>query len=164
MFIEYDDYINSQEWYAKRALVLERNKGMCEHCKVKKAVHIHHLTYSRFGNELLEDLQALCFDCHQAKHPDKKLKREYLLISNISKQLNVTVLSLKKVLFRHGWMISSYVSFDGITGKENWTDMPSLLAFERKIAKRQPRTKSKGQRGPWVWDIDKIKILLDCAI
>lgn len=60
----YNEYLASNEWKAKRTLVLMRDDYKCQVCKVAKAEEIHHLTYSNIYNERLEDLQALCSNCH----------------------------------------------------------------------------------------------------
>ena len=49
---------------------------MCERCKVRKCEEAHHLTYARFGNELLEDVEALCWDCHRDAHGFKPRARK----------------------------------------------------------------------------------------
>lgn len=67
----YQKYINSEEWVAKRKLVLERARGRCEVCRHAKATQVHHLTYKNLGDEPLEDLQAVCLSCHAGHHPDK---------------------------------------------------------------------------------------------
>jgi 5-methylcytosine-specific restriction endonuclease McrA len=37
----------------------------CEKCAAKGSLHLHHLTYVRVGNELLDDVQILCPSCHR---------------------------------------------------------------------------------------------------
>jgi hypothetical protein len=54
-----------------RAEVYARSGGLCERCQRAKAVHIHHLTYARIGDELLSDLQHICIWCHCEIHPDR---------------------------------------------------------------------------------------------
>lgn len=49
----------------KRREVKQRAMGMCERCHENRMDHVHHLTYERLYNELLEDLQGLCADCHK---------------------------------------------------------------------------------------------------
>lgn len=63
------EFFQSAAWMELRRLVIDRAKGLCERCN--RAVghesnfDIHHLTYERFGGrERLDDLQALCGDCH----------------------------------------------------------------------------------------------------
>lgn len=51
-----------------------RAKSLCERCgkaicRARWEGHIHHLTYIRQGNELPEDLELVCLDCHGESHP-----------------------------------------------------------------------------------------------
>jgi len=70
--MNYEEYIRSDAWKSKRLLVKQRANGKCENpecgVKLRRGWHCHHLTYTRFGNELLEDLQALCENCHRELH------------------------------------------------------------------------------------------------
>lgn len=68
---EYENYIHSPKWREKRRQVMERCGGVCEGCKIKKAVQVHHLTYDNFGDELLFQLVGVCADCHGKCHPWK---------------------------------------------------------------------------------------------
>ncbi len=61
---QYLQYLASEDWQRKRKAVLRRAGYRCERCRKAKPLDIHHLTYARFGNEDLEDLRALCRDCH----------------------------------------------------------------------------------------------------
>ena len=66
--IDYKAYINSEAWKEKRKQVLIRSNG-CYVCETKnKIIHVHHKTYKRLGSENLEDLVALCEDCHNKLH------------------------------------------------------------------------------------------------
>lgn len=64
----YDRYMESPEWKEKRRLVLMRAAYLCEGCGMKKAVHVHHLTYEHFEHEFLWELRAVCLDCHERVH------------------------------------------------------------------------------------------------
>lgn len=67
----YTAYLSSEEWASKRRLVLARCRGLCEACgaMVEEAeVEVHHLTYERVGEELLDDLIGLCPGCHRRAH------------------------------------------------------------------------------------------------
>lgn len=68
---DYQAYQGSEAWKTRVASVMCRANGNCERCREQKAVHVHHLTYERVGDERLEDLQALCFDCHDEAHEGK---------------------------------------------------------------------------------------------
>jgi hypothetical protein len=64
----YAEYLQSDEWRERRALVLERAEGLCEGCREKPATQVHHLTYDHIFNELLFELVAVCDDCHEHIH------------------------------------------------------------------------------------------------
>jgi hypothetical protein len=65
---KYQAYLCSREWCARREAVRKRSGGKCERCRVNKMDHVHHLTYARKYDEPLEDLQAICKDCHEFTH------------------------------------------------------------------------------------------------
>lgn len=71
----YDDYLASDAWKEKRLLVFNRSNNQCEKCRKKKAQQVHHLSYEHFGNELLEELLAVCLLCHDELHDGKLLDR-----------------------------------------------------------------------------------------
>lgn len=64
----YENYLLSPQWQTLRRVVLARAGGICEHCRSAKATQIHHKTYDRLGNELPDDLLAVCDACHGALH------------------------------------------------------------------------------------------------
>lgn len=61
-----------------RSQVLDRSKGKCEECGTKSELHVHHLNYIRFGHENINDLIALCLNCHGLKHPNRTFKPMWL--------------------------------------------------------------------------------------
>lgn len=65
----YREYIKSQEWFAKRRVVLMRDNYRCTGCGVREAAHVHHLTYEHLGDELLFELVSVCVPCHEKIHP-----------------------------------------------------------------------------------------------
>lgn len=71
---KYAAHVNPRNavWREKRRAVMKRCRYQCEGCHKQRARHVHHLTYDRLGHELLEDLQALCHECHAAVHPHRK--------------------------------------------------------------------------------------------
>lgn len=70
----YGGYLASPEWRARRAKVMRRASGQCEGCADAPATEVHHLTYERWGREMLFDLVALCGSCHDAIHsPEDQL-------------------------------------------------------------------------------------------
>jgi hypothetical protein len=69
---DYQAYLRSEAWAARRAAVLERAGGTCERCAAAPTAEVHHLTYERLGAEREDDLIALCSACHrgrQGAHP-----------------------------------------------------------------------------------------------
>jgi 5-methylcytosine-specific restriction endonuclease McrA len=68
---KYIDYLSSQKWKRKRDEVLIRDNDLCQECKLKPAIEIHHITYENLYDEKLQDLVALCIECHAETH--KKL-------------------------------------------------------------------------------------------
>lgn len=64
----YAAYLRSPTWERKRDAVLQRARFRCEQCGMPGQLSVHHIRYRRWGTEPLEELQALCQDCHDAKH------------------------------------------------------------------------------------------------
>lgn len=62
---ERERYMASREWALKREAVRRRSKDRCERCGQRPMDAVHHLTYEHFGDEPLEDLQAVCDPCHE---------------------------------------------------------------------------------------------------
>ena len=58
-------YYCSRAWAKLKEAVKKRSGGRCERCWFNEHEQTHHLTYIRFGNERLEDLQGLCAGCHE---------------------------------------------------------------------------------------------------
>jgi len=65
---EYDAYMASGDWQAKRLAVLRRDQYICQGCLEGRATEVHHTTYNNFGQELLFQLVSLCRVCHERAH------------------------------------------------------------------------------------------------
>jgi CRP-like cAMP-binding protein len=66
---EYQAYIHSPTWMAKRATALDAADHRCQVCNRAKHLDVHHRTYERFGGgELPGDLTVLCRVCHDLFH------------------------------------------------------------------------------------------------
>jgi hypothetical protein len=78
---EYNAYLSSETWQAKRLKVLHRDGYICQACCTRKAVQVHHKSYRFFGEEPLYHLISVCIECHQKIDRLKalKLKGEYYL-------------------------------------------------------------------------------------
>jgi 6-pyruvoyltetrahydropterin/6-carboxytetrahydropterin synthase len=59
------EYKASRKWALKKKLVAQRSAGICERCAKNAAREVHHKTYERRFDELLEDLEHLCRECHK---------------------------------------------------------------------------------------------------
>lgn len=57
-------YMASREFALLREAVRKRCGGICERCHRSKMTQTHHLTYERYGHELLTDLLGVCGPCH----------------------------------------------------------------------------------------------------
>jgi len=68
MRADYNDYIHSDKWLERRRQALLRDGFRCQKCGSRRYLHVHHLTYARFGNEKLDDLQTVCKACHEKIH------------------------------------------------------------------------------------------------
>lgn len=69
-FRNYNAYLESDAWKAKRILVFKRAGGICEGCGEAPATQVHHQTYAHVGNEFLFELVALCDECHNRLHAE----------------------------------------------------------------------------------------------
>lgn len=69
-FLQYDTYLKSDAWAAKRKLVLARCCDRCEGCGSAAATEVHHLTYDHVYAEFLFELVGLCKPCHERVHAD----------------------------------------------------------------------------------------------
>jgi hypothetical protein len=56
----YETYLESEEWAERRELVLKRAGRVCEGCRLRPAMQVHHLSYENAGNEFLWQLVAIC--------------------------------------------------------------------------------------------------------
>lgn len=74
--VEHREYLQTPQWKALRARALDRDNHICQRCKKKRACQVHHLTYERWKNENLEDLQSLCAGCHIKVHKLDKINRK----------------------------------------------------------------------------------------
>lgn len=85
-----EEYYRSTHWQVVRRQKLaaqqkEHGYNFCERCGVKQpepvaretALHVHHLTYERLGEELLEDLQLICRPCHEKEHGHDRKGRNF---------------------------------------------------------------------------------------
>ncbi len=67
---------NLAEWKKLRWKVLQRDGYKCTKCPNTNCLEIHHLTYERYGKELLADLITLCTDCHRKEPINAQYSRK----------------------------------------------------------------------------------------
>lgn len=62
-------YLRSDDWQRKRALVLKRDGWRCVYCG-QRATQVHHKKYARqrIGREPIDWLVSVCSACHQKQH------------------------------------------------------------------------------------------------
>lgn len=74
---EYDSYMKSDEWAAKREerLRLDDNKCVCcgrpngvQKDGVTPILQVHHVHYGNLGHEPMDDLASVCPRCHKLLH------------------------------------------------------------------------------------------------
>ena len=75
---QYRRYLRSPHWQTMRRKVLRRAGYECERCRRKAPLDVHHLTYARRGHEDMNDLQALCRQCHKEAHGGGKVQGRQL--------------------------------------------------------------------------------------
>ena len=65
---EYEEYLASSEWKARRLLIISQHHGQCAICGEPSANVVHHNSYKRRGKENIQDLVLLCEACHNFVH------------------------------------------------------------------------------------------------
>jgi hypothetical protein len=64
----YQEYLQSDKWQSIRQSILSRDGHKCAKCSNTKNLHVHHIRYTSWGDELPEDLVTLCKKCHDKEH------------------------------------------------------------------------------------------------
>lgn len=76
-FKDYEAYLASLQWQAKRAEYAASDLPQLCRCCGDTNYLLHHLTYENLGAELLEDFLALCHKCHHRLHLIMKEKGKW---------------------------------------------------------------------------------------
>jgi hypothetical protein len=63
--LQYLIYLRSPLWRLRRRLWILQARGRCQRCRSRRALSIHHRTYTRLGHERHADIKVLCWPCHQ---------------------------------------------------------------------------------------------------
>lgn len=64
----YSEYLETEWWKKLRTWVLIFWNHRCAICNSKERVEVHHRTYERRGEELINDCIVLCHKCHENVH------------------------------------------------------------------------------------------------
>ena len=68
----YERFMASEDWQDIRAVMLDIYNHQCAECGATEDLHVHHLTYERFGgDERTTDFKVLCKPCHEKAHGRK---------------------------------------------------------------------------------------------
>jgi len=71
----YQEYLESTHWKVFRRIVLafwDQHCSVCGSLQTSAALHIHHNSYDRIGEERLSDVVVLCPACHKLFHDAEK--------------------------------------------------------------------------------------------
>lgn len=65
----YQEYLAHPKYRAVRAQAIKRSGGICERCGKRPVTEVHHLRYPKWGTfDVVENLQAICHECHCEIH------------------------------------------------------------------------------------------------
>lgn len=67
-FMTYHAYIVSPEWRERVNKYKEAAGWKCADCGTPDNLTGHHKHYINLGNEPAEDIEILCWPCHQSRH------------------------------------------------------------------------------------------------
>lgn len=71
--LRYVQFLSSAAWQRMRVELFARALGQCERCNTNPAQQAHHECYQEpFETQCLDDLRALCVDCHEARHEEMR--------------------------------------------------------------------------------------------
>lgn len=81
--IDYNKYLRSRDWLIKKSKLVNRYLKRkwnidCIVCNITDNLIIHHWNYRNIGNEDLDDLCFMCFDCHTKLHKNKNFKDNWI--------------------------------------------------------------------------------------
>lgn len=75
----YAEYVLTPGWKDKKKHLRKKRGTMCEDCKKRKSVILHHITYARVLREREADLRLLCGECHGVAHKTHDIPFLYLI-------------------------------------------------------------------------------------
>ena len=80
--MNYEEYLNSEEWKRERKELIAQSNGICEHSKnptKKNKMQIHHTSYDNLGHEARGELEVVSERIHKIiskgnKHANTRTK------------------------------------------------------------------------------------------
>lgn len=101
--MKYKQYIENGSWKDKSDKYLQSN-SICEICHKHTATQVHHNSYARIGEELEEDLTAICDRCHYGIHSmvpyiedTVQLKKAINLMERFTKSPAIKTATMNKI-------------------------------------------------------------------
>jgi hypothetical protein len=128
--MDYEKYIQSKHWAAKRSLRLKIDDNKCQGCGKQESLHVHHKTYVRLGNEDAEnDLITLCELCHDFVH---KMHKQWTL--SLAEATNN---ALKLLKISEDTVFSTTVENKSVGGKDNgWLSNNDRRRKDTKLSRK----------------------------
>ena len=82
----YDELLTRQEWYDFREKVIYDRGYVCEFCKKKHNLQVHHKLYYKKPDNIkiepwlynMDEILLLCDNCHKLAHKKNKIKVYYI--------------------------------------------------------------------------------------
>lgn len=65
---KYRAYIRTLHWLATKTRKIKEAGKLCQVCGIKKKLQVHHINYRNLYDVTMDDLKALCEDCHNKEH------------------------------------------------------------------------------------------------
>lgn len=134
---DYDAYLHSPAWRARRQAAIEVAGGRCQICSGPDDLEAHHRTYARFGHEAAGDLTILCDTCHALVHGRLGVSEEVRARAvrrrsridvawerTLERSVNDLQAALNEALYRLG-------CYQTLTGRAFWE-----LGYARKLDER----------------------------
>lgn len=69
-----EPFYQTKAWKKKRYAILVRDNFLCRKCRRRPAKMVHHIKHFKEFPELAlvdENLESLCFKCHEEQHPER---------------------------------------------------------------------------------------------
>lgn len=153
-YMSYDKYLKSEHWLLFAAGVRDRR---CFCCHSNKSLQVHHIDYSRLGQELPTDVVTVCDSCHQAIH--EIIQEGQALLQNAHWLLS----NRKKKEKGHKKWVSNWRQLLNKSKGQTITDLQSFLEEKGLLVAGPPWATEKAHRlgfakmteGKLMWNLPK---------